>query len=78
MIFIYVIFVYVMRRMSHDWETVRMLSHETVHRNQIKLAAMEKALNSQKYLITLYIQVYLIIKLSLGSIETDRIISETV
>ena len=48
------IFVYVMRylfssnrRVSRDWETVKMLSHETVHRNRIKLVATEKALKSE-------------------------------
>ena len=34
---------------------LKMLSHETVHRNRIKLVATENALNSQKCLITLYI-----------------------
>ena len=41
---------------THDWETVKMLSQETVHRNRpIKLVATEKAFNSQKCLITRYI-----------------------
>ena len=34
---------------------LKMLSHETVHQNHIKLVATENALNSQKCLITLYI-----------------------
>ena len=43
------IFVYVMRylrRVPRDWETVKTVSHETVHRNRMKLVAIEKALNS--------------------------------
>ena len=47
--------------MSRDWETVKMLCHETVHRNRIKLVATEKALNSQRCLITLYIEGWVII-----------------
>ena len=66
-LFLLMIFVYVMsyftsqRRMSRDWETAKMLSHETVHRNRIKLVATEKALNSHKCLITLYIVGWVII-----------------
>ena len=58
MIFINVIFVHVitsLRRASRDWETVKMLSHETVHRNRIKPVATENTLNSQKCVITLFI-----------------------
>ena len=40
---------------------LEMLSHETVHRNRIKLVATKKALNSQKCLITLYIVGWVII-----------------
>ena len=47
--------------MSHDWETVKMLCHETVHRNRIKMVAMEKAFNSQKCLVTLYVVGWVII-----------------
>ena len=46
---------------------LKMLSHETVHRNWIKLVATEKALNSQKCLITLYIVGW--VKISAGSLE---------
>ena len=38
------------------WKQLKMLSHETVHRNRIKLVATEKTLNRQKCLITLYIR----------------------
>ena len=41
--------------MPRESETVKMLSHETVHGNRIKLVATEKAFNSQKCLIILYI-----------------------
>ena len=41
---------------------LKLLSHETVHRNRIKLVATEKASNSQKFLITLYIVGWVIIK----------------
>ena len=51
-----------LRRVSRDWETVKMLPHETVHRNRIKLVATKKTLNSQKCLITLHIQGWVIIK----------------
>ena len=34
---------------------LKLLSHETVHQNQIKPVVTEKALNSQKCLSTLYI-----------------------
>ena len=50
-----------LRRMPRDWETVNTASHETVHRNRIKLVATEKSLNSQKCLITLYIAGWVII-----------------
>ena len=41
--------------MPREWKTVKMLSHETVHGNRIKLVATEKAFISQKCLIILYI-----------------------
>ena len=34
---------------------LKILSHETVHRNRIKSVATEKVVNSQKCLVTLYI-----------------------
>ena len=34
-----------------DWETVKMLSQKTVHRNQINLAARDKVLNSLQMLL---------------------------
>ena len=36
---------------SRDWETVKMLSQKTVHRNQINLAARDKVLNSLQMLL---------------------------
>ena len=41
--------------MTRDLETVKMWSRETVHPNQIKLAALTIRLNSQKCIITLCI-----------------------
>ena len=37
-----------------------------------------RLLSGSQFVSSLYVQVYLIITLSLGSIETDRVISETV
>ena len=51
-----------LRRVSRDWETVKILSHEILHRNRIKLVKKEMMLNSQKCLITLYIVDWVIIK----------------
>ena len=45
------IFVYVMRylrRVPRDWETVKTVSHETVHRNRIKLVATEKGVKQSE------------------------------
>ena len=36
--------------MSRDWETVKILSQETVNRNRINLSAREKVLNNQQML----------------------------
>ena len=44
---------------------LKMLSHETVHRNRIKLVSTEKALNSQKCLTALYIVSWVIIQSSM-------------
>ena len=81
------IFVYVMRylrRVPRDWETVKTVSHETVHRNRIKLVARLKQSemfnnsvysrlgNNQKCLITLYIAGWVIIKNSTELSQSTR------
>ena len=54
---------------SRDWETVKMLSKETVYRNRINLTTREKVLNSHQMLdysdiLFIYRLVYLFIYLS--------------
>ena len=51
---------------------LKLLSHETVHRNWIKPVATEKALNSRKCLITMYIVGLVIIYLIKYSNEPQR------
>ena len=51
---------------SRDWETVKMWSQETVHRNRINLAARENVLNSHlmlNYSDLLFIYLFLFIHL---------------